>query len=214
MSDQGVILYGPPTSGKDTITGELADQDARFVLLPKLKAGTGRSAGYRTTAADELDVLRTAGRLAVETRRYGNVYAVDRHDIDAMTRAGRVPVVHMGNIADLQRLRSAVPLEWTCVLLWVPREVCAKRSQGRGDVDRPKRLRAWDETQADLTAHADAAIFDLVIHTDDTEPAKAARLIIDAVNDGHQRARPLSSRDRSSPISRADTRGDSSTSSP
>ncbi len=73
-----MILYGPPTSGKDTITAELTRQDARFALLPKLKTGTGRTAGYRLVPIDELAALRVAGRLVVETRRYGNIYAVDR----------------------------------------------------------------------------------------------------------------------------------------
>ncbi|TNY38084.1 guanylate kinase [Thermomonospora catenispora] len=205
MTDQGVILYGPPTSGKDTITGELAELDERFALVPKLKAGTGRSTGYRIVTAAELEALRGMGRLAVETSRYGNIYAVDRHDIEAMTKTGRVPVVHMGNVADLRRLRSSVSLNWTCVLLWISREVCAERSRGRGDADRPERLRAWDETRADLAAHQDAAIFNLVIHTDATEPAKAARLIIDAVDEGDHRALPLSSLDHSSPASRAIT---------
>ncbi|MFI0352513.1 guanylate kinase [Actinomadura sp. 9N407] len=180
MTRQGVILYGPPTSGKDTITAELARQDDRFALLAKLKAGTGRTTGYRSVSADDLTALREAGRLVVETGRYGNRYAVDRHDIEAITEAGRVPVVHMGNLADLDRLRASVPLDWTAVLLWVPREVCAERSRQRGDADTPKRLRAWDETDADLRA-ADALPFDLAVHTDQAEPAEAARQVIEAV---------------------------------
>lgn len=205
MTDQGVILYGPPASGKDTITGELAELDERFTLVPKLKAGTGRSTGYRMVTAAELETLRGMGRLVVETSRYGNVYAVDRHDIEAMTKAGRVPVVHMGNVADLQRLRLSVPLEWTCVLLWAPREVCARRSRGRGDADRPARLRAWEEIRADLAAHRDEAVFHLLIRTDETEPGRAARRIIDAVAEGPHRALPLSGLDHSSPASRAIT---------
>jgi guanylate kinase len=178
VTDRGVILYGPPASGKDTVTAELSRQDNRFALLPKLKAGSGRSVGYRLVSSDELVVLRSKGRLVVETQRYGNRYAVDREDIAALTDSGRIPVVHMGNVADLERLRSAVPLAWTTVLLWIPREVCAERSRRRGDSDSPKRLQAWDETAADLQAAGDGAPFDLTIHTDQLEPAEAARQII------------------------------------
>ena len=183
MTKRGVILYGPPTSGKDTITAELTRQDDRFALLPKLKAGTGRTTGYRAVSADDLAALRQAGRLVIETERYGNRYAVDRHDVDDLTSGGRIPVVHVGNLADLAELRTAVPLQWTTVRLWIPRQVCAERSRQRGDKDTPARLRAWDETDADLSqGHPQLdAPFDLVIHTDQTTPAEAATCIIEAV---------------------------------
>ncbi|MGW5411745.1 guanylate kinase [Actinomadura geliboluensis] len=178
MTSPGVILYGPPTSGKDTTTAELSRKDARYALLPKLKTGTGRSTGYRLVSDAERQTLRSAGRLVVETHRYGNVYAIDRQDIAALVDTDRVPVVHMGNVADLQRLRAAVPLAWTSVLLWVPREVCAKRSEHRGDPDTPKRLQAWDETLADLRAAADTPVFNAIIHTDDADVTETARRII------------------------------------
>jgi guanylate kinase len=184
VTKRGVILYGPPASGKDSITAELSRQDDRFALLTKLKVGNGRSAGYRHVSPDDLDALSNAGRLIVETRRYGNRYAVDRNDIDALTEAGRFPVVHMGNVADLLRLRSAVPLSWTCVLLWIPREVCAQRSENRGDADTPRRVQAWDETCADVQAAQETSPFDLVIHTDQASPEEAARRIIEAVDPG------------------------------
>lgn len=181
MSERGVILYGPPTSGKDTVTAELTHQNPRYALLPKLKVGTGRSTGYRYVSPAELAALRDADRIAVETPRYGNVYAVDRHDITALTDADRIPVVHMGNVADLRRLRGAVPLHWTSVLLWVPRDVCAERSEHRGDDDTASRLRAWDETRDDVGS-LDNPVFNLVIHTDRVTAAEAARRIVHATS--------------------------------
>ncbi|MFB4311955.1 guanylate kinase [Actinomadura sp. GTD37] len=190
MSRPGVILYGPPTSGKDTVTAELARQDDRYALLPKLKVGTGRSAGYRYVTSDKLDELRAASRLVVETHRYGNVYAVDRDDIAALIEADKVPIVHIGNLADLQRLRAAAPLDWTAALLWIPRAVCADRSKHRGDVDTPKRLQAWDETRSDLQT-ATAPVFHLVIHTDQADPAETARRILAAVHTGPGQPEPV-----------------------
>jgi guanylate kinase len=184
MTSPGVILYGPPTSGKDTTTAELTRQDERYALLPKLKIGTGRSTGYRLVSDAERERLRSAGRLVVETHRYGNVYAIDRDDIAALVDGDRIPVVHMGNVADLQRLRAAVPLTWTSVLLWIPRGICAKRSELRGDPDTPKRLRAWGETLADLRATADTPVFNAIIRTDETDTTEAARRIITAVTTG------------------------------
>ncbi|MEV3927274.1 guanylate kinase [Actinomadura coerulea] len=181
MTGQGVILYGPPTSGKDTTTTALTRQAERYVLLRKFKYGTGRSTGYRQVSRAELDDLRRSGRLIVETHRYGNVYAVDRNDFTALLDDGRIPIVHMGNVADLERLRAGVRLDWMSVLLWIPRTVCAQRSLHRGDVDTPDRLKAWDQTYRDVQAAADRSVFNLVIRTDQASPAEVARQITEAV---------------------------------
>lgn len=181
MTSPGVILYGPPASGKDTITAEIIRQDQRFAAVTKLKAGTGRPTGYKLVTAQQLDALHAAGRLVAETTRYGNRYAVDRRDLDTLTTAGRIPIVHMGNLTDLRKLREAAPIVWTAVLLWIPRQVCAERSRERGDTDHAHRLQAWDETAADLHAAGDAAVFDLTVRTDQTAATEAARQIIHAV---------------------------------
>ncbi|GAA3522829.1 guanylate kinase [Streptosporangium album] len=177
---QGIILYGPPASGKDTVTAALGRLDSRFVLLPKLKVGTGRAHGYEFVSAEHLDKLRDAGRLLVETRRYGNVYAVDRQVIEDRHAAGYVPVAHMGNIRDLRHLIGTVPDGWLRVLLWVPREVTEQRSHARGDADTGNRLTAWDETLADLEANTDTGFFHLRIHTDRLSVNAAADEIMNA----------------------------------
>jgi guanylate kinase len=170
----GVVLYGPPASGKSTVTAALTALDPRFVLLRKLKAGTWRGSEYELLSFDRLTELRAAGRLLVETHRYGNAYAVDRHQVQQITDAGQVPVVHMGNIPDVRRLVEAEP--WLVVLLWVSRETCERRSQQRGDSDTAQRLRAWDETTADLHVHEDG-LFALRLHTDQVSTGEAARQI-------------------------------------
>ncbi|GAB3158034.1 hypothetical protein [Microbispora hainanensis] len=115
--------------------------------------------------------------MLLETHRYGNVYAVDRRHIEDMTAAGQVPVAHMGNIADLRRLIGRRPDAWLRVLLWVPREVSGQRSEGRGDADTVQRLKAWDETLADLTANTDDGFFHLRIDTDRLDVETAVREI-------------------------------------
>ncbi|MFJ8848762.1 guanylate kinase [Streptomyces sp. NPDC102437] len=179
-----VVLYGPPTAGKDTVTAALCSADSRFQPVTKLKHGTGRSAGYRFVTAEELDDLRRRGRIAVATRRYGNVYAVDRLSLTQPQEQGLVPVTHIGNVTDMRTLLDRTPeASWLRVLLWVPRNVCQERSGERGDTDTPKRLAAWDETAQDVLGSDLRDLFDLVVRTDRTDPAMAAKQIASALVD-------------------------------
>lgn len=180
MKPRGIVLYGPPASGKDTITAALHRLDPRYVQLPKLKVGTGRAAGYEFVSAEHLDKLRAAGRLLMETHRYGNVYAIDTQAIEVRHAAGCIPIVHMGNIPDLRQLVGRTPNSWLRVLLWVPREVTEQRSSARGDADTGKRLAAWDETCADVEANTDTGFFHLRLHTDRLGIDAAASEIMNA----------------------------------
>ncbi|MEY7977600.1 guanylate kinase [Streptomyces pilosus] len=176
-----VALYGPPPAGKATPPAALSAADSRFELLTKLKQGTGRSAGYRFITEEELDDLRSQDRVLVETRRYGNVYVVERHSLEGPQRRGKVPVVHMGNVTDLRTMLAGTESEWLRVLLWVPRDVCEQRSRQRDDTDTAKRLHAWDETARDILDSDLRDLFDLVVRTDTVEPEEAAREIATAL---------------------------------
>ncbi|MFG2751463.1 ATP-binding protein [Streptomyces xanthophaeus] len=180
-SPGGVVLFGPPAAGKDTVSAALTGLDARYEQLTKIKVGSGRTTGYRMADREELDALRAADRVVLETTRYGNTYAVDRADLDAMTGAGRIPLVHMGSVDHLRTFSAAVREPWLCVLLWVPREVCEQRSRGRGDRDTADRLAAWDEALADLSAVPEGEeLFHLLLRSDRTDPAATAALIVGA----------------------------------
>ncbi|HEY9440271.1 MAG TPA: guanylate kinase [Streptomyces sp.] len=178
-----VVLYGPPTAGKDTVTAALCAAEPRFRPVLKLKHGTGRSAGYRFVTAAELDDLRRQGRIVVETQRYGNVYAVDQLSVTRPQDEGRIPVTHIGNVTDLRTLVSrTTATSWLRVLLWVPRDVCEARSRERGDTDTPQRLIAWDETAQDLL-HSDVRdLFHVVVRTDHADPALVAKQIAHALD--------------------------------
>jgi len=175
VSHVGVILYGPPASGKDTITGELARIDPVYAHFRKLKVGGGRSKGYRLISADEANELRRRGLVLYENERYGNRYIVDRPSLDALFAAGRVPIVHMGQVAGVHALRR-YPATWLSVLLWCPREITEQRARSRGSGDVSARLTVWDETTLDIEQHGKAA-FTFRIDTDRHTASEAARLI-------------------------------------
>lgn len=174
MRRQGIVLYGPPASGKDTITKALTALDPRYVQYERLKAGSGRTHSYRMTTRDEIDRLREHGDLIYENTRYGNLYAIDRPSIDALLGRGLIPIVHLGQLAGLRALSKRS--QWLAVLLWCSRECSARRAEARGSTDLDARLRAWDETEADLK-DARPDDFVLRIDTNQTSPLGAARAI-------------------------------------
>ncbi|GII26518.1 guanylate kinase [Planosporangium mesophilum] len=175
----GVILYGPPASGKDTITTELLALDPHYVAYQRLKVGGGKSHGYRVIATERLRELESRGAVLYSNSRYGNVYAVDRESVAALIQAGRIPVLHLGQVQGITAV-EAFPARWVRVLLWCARATTAERVAGRGDSDIGDRLRAWDETRRDLREHANIQ-FDAIIRTDEVAASTAARMIHAAV---------------------------------
>ncbi|MFE6946098.1 phosphotransferase-like protein [Streptomyces chartreusis] len=172
---QGVILYGPPASGKDTVSTSLSELDSKYAQFARLKVGTGKSAGYRMGTGEQLRELEAAGDVVYANARYGNTYVIDRPGVDAAFAAG-VPVVHLGQVDGIQALIDGYPANWSVVLLWCPREVTKQRSAERGDSDTAARLAAWDATLEDLDAHP-GMVWDLTVDTTASAPQDAARLI-------------------------------------
>ncbi|MBX6390585.1 MAG: guanylate kinase [Frankia sp.] len=182
MTGAAVLLYGPPGAGKDTITRELSRISPAFTLFERLKAGPGRTAGYRRSTCQEIDELERAGQLLYRHSRYGAEYAIDRPGMARLLADGRTPVVHMGQITGIGAV-TRFPAAWTLVLLWCPYDVTKVRCVARGDTDVDARLRAWEETRLDLLEHSGAA-WSLVVPTDLTPVSAAARAVVEAVAAG------------------------------
>lgn len=152
---RGVILYGPPAAGKNTVTDALTALDPAYSLFERLKAGPGRTQGYRMTTHEALDDLRERGGVLWENERYDARYVVDQEGLGAALAQG-VPVLHLGQVEALSSIRSAVPsVQWTVVYLWCSRAEAESRLIERGATDVATRLLAWDQTlplaEADLT---------------------------------------------------------------
>ncbi|MDN3357799.1 guanylate kinase [Actinomadura sp. DC4] len=164
---RGVILYGPPAAGKDTITEALHRLDPRYGLFRRLKAGAGKTAGYRMTSRAALGELRESGALIWENSRYDAVYAVDRPALLDHLAAG-YPVLHLGQVEAIDAVIKAMPdANWMVVYVWCPRDIAEKRLTARNPVDVEDRLKAWDQTVPIEGA-------DLTIDTAETAPDNAA----------------------------------------
>lgn len=163
MKPTAVILYGPPASGKDTVTGELIRQDSRYVAHRRLKVGNGNGATYRMSTLNELEAFRASGQVLYENERYGNTYAFITSHLEEDLERG-VPVLHVGYLVGVRALKT-YPIRWLSVALWCERETTRERAQSRGSSDVDRRLVAWDETRADFTRRR-SCDFDAVLDTE------------------------------------------------
>lgn len=171
----GVILYGPPAAGKDTVTQILAQLGSQYEQFARFKVGSGKTTGYRMGTAEQLHELEAAGDVIYANSRYGSTYVIDRPGVDAAFAVG-VPVVHLGQVAGIHALVDGYAADWAVVLLWCPKDMTSLRSERRGDSDTAARLAAWEATREDLDAHPDMA-WDLTVDTTVTSPQESARLI-------------------------------------
>lgn len=174
---RGVILYGPPAAGKDTVTKKLLTLSSNYGHYRRMKVGGGRVSGYRNISHDELIDLRNRGKVIWENDRYGATYVVEYESIVALA-AKSVPILHLGQVDAIAATRTATPeIVWTDVHLWCPRDIALQRIRDRGTGDVTVRLRAWDETPP-LPQAA------LSINTSEVAAEKAARMI-------HARSMPV-----------------------
>lgn len=178
-----VILFGPPASGKDTVTATLARLDPRYALFPKLKTGRGRTLGYRTATSEELAALRSRQAVVQESQRYGNTYAVDREQLDAMLDDDLIPVVHVGDLTGVRALRS-YPGRCLSVLLWCSRDVAVARLVERAAEDLSERLDAWDAATQEIEQGQRAGLFDISIDTGTSSVESSAHQIITTIQRG------------------------------
>ncbi|MGB7238862.1 MAG: kinase [Rhodococcus sp. (in: high G+C Gram-positive bacteria)] len=147
MTPRALLLYGPPGSGKDTITAALTHLNPAYQLAERLKAGPGRTHGYRMTTIETIDALTGRGDVLWRNDRYSSTYATDRPHLDKMLADHQIPVLHLGQPDAIPAVTTAAPdISWTVVELWCPREIMIERVTARGTGDVAERIAAYDQT--------------------------------------------------------------------
>ena len=177
----GIVLFGPPGVGKDTVTVALSRLSANYELFRRLKAGPGRTAGYRVTTPQHIRELSDAGEIIYLNLRYGAEYAVDRAELHSILDRGHTPIVHLGQMTGVEQV-SSFPTNWTTVLMWCSRETTRERCLARGSIDVENRLSAWDATLEDLLTYGESS-WSLIIDTDEISAKRAALLVQGAMTE-------------------------------
>jgi guanylate kinase len=165
----GIILYGPPAAGKDTITRELVEASKSYALFRRLKIGGGRTEGYRLTTESAANNLRQIGDVLWENRRYGSTYLVDRSAISKELDRS-IPILHLGQPEGVRAVLDAYSAgTWIVVHLWCAPDIAARRIEARGTGDTAERLAVWYATPS-IRA-------DVEINTGEVSAQEAARRI-------------------------------------
>ena len=166
----GVILYGAPATGKDTVTEALVREYPYFGRYRRLKCGPGRTAGYRMISPAELAAIPSSSVLWIN-HRYGATYLVDREGLAEMWNAGIVPVLHLGQVEAIEALVEQAPsVRWLVVELHSPLSVLQRRIKERCTGDDAQRLQAAVDTPRLRTAS-------IRLDTSRVTPQSAARTI-------------------------------------
>ena len=176
MRTSGILLYGPPASGKTTITHELTRLDPRILLGERVKARVGNEAGYRMYTPYAVDQLRAAGEVIYENHRYGSTYVIDRTGLLAAL-TNNTPVIHLGQPEAIPAITEALTANWLVVDLHCPRETTQERLRHRGSTDITERLAVWDQTPR--LDNPDLAI-DTSIASPDAAAAQIAAMVVTA----------------------------------
>jgi guanylate kinase len=171
---RGVILYGAPATGKDTVTEALTGSYPEYAHFERLKAGPGRTAGYRMISVEQVASMPAAAVLWAN-HRYGATYLVDLPGLQQVWQQHRIPVVHLGQPEAVEAVVERTPeASWLVVELHCDLAVLQERIRQRGTGDDDQRVAAALSTPRLRSV-------DISIDTGITDPVKAARLIAERV---------------------------------
>ena len=171
----GILLAGPPASGKRTVAFALTSLRRSYARVPALTTATDPPVDAEPAARAHLDELRSWAQVLHEFTVDGSGYLYDRERPAGLREQGRLPVVCVED-ADAPAAFRRESAGWLPVLLWCPApEARARAGRGlRGPVDRGW-TRRWERSSTALLGAA--THFTLTLRTDRLDAVDAARII-------------------------------------
>lgn len=183
----GVLLAGPPASGKRTAAFSLTTLRRCYAHVPALSIDPHRSVDGEKATQRHLDELGSWAQIFHSATVGGVQYSYDRERLVRLREQGRLPIVCVEDAHALAAF-EAESAGWLPVVLWCPRDEAEKRlTRGRQvgepvyDADRSW-SRRWERSTKSL--FADPGRFTLSLRSDRLNSVEIARIIHLAVQAG------------------------------
>ena len=176
----GVLLAGPPASGKRTVAFALSTLRRSYGHVPALTAATHPAMGAEQTSQKYLDELRSWAQLFYEFTVERARYVYDRERLDTLRAQGRVPVVCIEDIDALSAFERE-PDDWLTVILRCPRDHARDRltrghsAAGRAAIITRSWTRRWERSIKALERGTQR--FTMTLRSDRLDAVEIARIV-------------------------------------
>lgn len=121
-------MYGPPTSGKSSLSESLKNKySLDYDLLKKHKLGKGNFSEYLETNATKFNILSMLNYFTHVTERHGNKYGVPRKRINKTNNKLIISTASASEVNKIQRAASRVNLPCVIIVLMNSKESAVKR---------------------------------------------------------------------------------------
>jgi guanylate kinase len=175
---RGILIAGPPASGKRTLTFALTSMRRSYAPFRALSAALHPTIAAERSTERHLDELKAWAQVFHEFTEDGMRYVFDHGRLNKLREHGRIPVATVCDTAGMLAFEREAD-DWLPILLWCPREVAEQREPA---LAQPARRRRWDRSLHRLTRHL--ARFALVIRSDRWDAIGTAQLVHIAAQSG------------------------------
>lgn len=184
---RGVVLAGPPASGKRTVTFALTSLRRSYASFPALTVAHRARVAAEQTTRRHLDELRAWAQLFHEFTSDGIRFAYERERLNNLREQGRIPIACVDDGDVLQAFEREAD-DWLQILLWCPRDEAERRlartwfaHEKQRTPDRSS-MRRWDRSEKKLLR--DTRRFTLSIRTDRLNAVQVAQIVHLAAQSG------------------------------
>jgi hypothetical protein len=169
-SYSGILLAGPPASGRRTTVFALETLRRTYAHVPALTTTPDPTVDAEKVTQRHLDELRSWAQLFHEVTLDGHSFTHDRERLVQLREKGRMPVVCVEDAPALDAFDHESD-GWLPVLLWCPREVAEQRTADPGRAW----ARRWERSSKSLAAQSHR--FTLSLRTDRLNAVEIARIV-------------------------------------